>query len=80
MGGKAKRVKQTRKKGGKVNPKFIRVNKLTIHSHPADFVHAFFPFRTNTFEGKEFLSIEQMTKWTNLKATLAGAGPEGTTY
>jgi hypothetical protein len=78
-GGKAKRVRRTRKEGN-VNPKFIRTNKLTVSSHPADFVHSFLPFRTNTSEGKEYLSIEQMTKWTNLKAALAGAGPDGTTY
>jgi hypothetical protein len=80
LGRKAKRVKQTPKKGGKVNPKFVYMNKVTISSHPANFVHVFLPFRRNNFEGKEHLSIEQMMKWTNLKAALAGSGPEGITY
>jgi hypothetical protein len=73
--GKPKTVKQTREKLGRVNPKFIKANKLTKDSHPSDFVHSFLPFRTNNYEGKEHLSnMELMAKWMNLKAALAGAG------
>jgi len=30
--------------------------------------------------GKEWISFEQMTRWTNMKASLAGAGTDGTCY
>jgi hypothetical protein len=65
---------------GRVNPTFVKNNNLTVESHPVDFVHGFFPVAGNRHLGKEYISIEQITKWTNLKATLAGAGPGGTTY
>jgi hypothetical protein len=64
---------------GCVNPLFVKNNNLTIESHPVEFVHGFFPFHGNRYLGKEYISIELITNWMKLKATLAGAGPGSTT-
>ena len=56
--------------------------RLTEKSHPHEFVEVFFPFRKNTKKSqnggadKEWLSIEQLTKWTNTKAIMNGAGDQ----
>ena len=38
------------------------------------------PFGKNQQGTKEMVSFELLTKWTNLNATLAGAGKGGTYY
>ena len=35
------------------------------------------PFTKNMVDGDEHVSFELLTKWTNLKAVIAGAGPGG---
>ena len=41
-----------------------------------------FPYEENVYSTtkKEYFSFSQIKKWTNLKAVLAGAGTDGTTY
>lgn len=58
---------------------FMRKHHLSKHSDPVEFFEAFFPWGDNPY-GKSKFSIAQLTTYTNLKATLANAGPEGTCY
>ena len=70
---------------GYFKKKVITENCLTTKSLPYHFVDIFIPFKKNmqTSQGgvggeKEWLSIELITKWTNTKAIMNGAGD--TTY
>ena len=65
---------------GCVDPSFIAKYKLGIDTTPEEFVSVFLPFGKNQHGSKEFISFELLTSWTNLKATLAGAGKGGTYY
>lgn len=65
---------------GQVEPNFINKHGITKKSTPDEYAELFLPFRKNNSAGKEWLSFEQIQKWTNLKASLAGAGPGGTCY
>ena len=65
---------------GQVNPNFIYKHGITNKSTPDEYAELFLPFRKNNPSGKEWISFEQIQMWTNLKASLAGAGPGGTCY
>ena len=65
---------------GCVDPSFIAKHKLGIDTTPEEFVSLFLQFGKNQHGSKEFISFELLTMWTNLKATLAGAGKGGTYY
>ena len=69
---------ETRTKGC-VDPSFIAKHHLSHKTKYEDFVGLFLPFGKNQQGKKEMVSFELLTKWTNLKATLAGAG-KGRTY
>ena len=65
---------------GCVHPAFIDKHHLSHKTKPEDFVSLFLLFGKNQQGKKEMVSFELLTKWTNLKATLAGAGKSGTYY
>ena len=65
---------------GCVEPAFIAKHHLSQKPKPEDFVGLFLPFGKNQQGKKEMVSFELLTKWTNLKAILAGAGKGGTYY
>jgi hypothetical protein len=76
--GTVKTEKVVRKKGT-MDPKFKKNHKLTSLSSPEEFFNAVLPLKNNMHNGKEYLSFDLLTKWTNTKAILAGAGL-GTCY
>ena len=67
---------------GCVNPAFIKKHNLSMMSTPEEFIEVFFPYAKNPYTtgNREYISFALITKWTNLKAVLAGAGPDGTIY
>lgn len=67
---------------GKVNPDFVKKYALTSDCHPASFVDAFLPFRKNPYTTKnnQQMSIEMLTRWNNLIASLCNAEEGGTIY
>jgi len=73
---KKKEVSRTK---GCVNEDFKKKHGLSSKSMPWDFVDAFIPFKENKrVSERDHFSFEKMTRWTNNKAILAGAG--STTY
>ena len=70
---------ETRTKGC-VDPEFIAKRHLSHKTKPEDFLGLLLPFGKNQQGKKEMVSFELLTKWTNLKSTLAGAGKGGTYY
>ena len=71
--------KQPRTRGC-VNPSFIKKHGLTKDSTPSQYMDLILPFKKNIIDGKERLSFEQLMRWTNTKAHLAGAGKGGSYY
>ena len=65
---------------GTINPEFIKKHNLTPASHPADYANIFLPFGSNIVNGREYPSFQLLTKWTNIKASHAGAGEDGLCY
>ena len=63
---------------GCVNPEFISKHNMIHKKKTEDFVGLFLPFGENQQGTKEMVSFEFLTKWTNLKETLVGAGKGGT--
>jgi Transposase IS4 len=59
--------------------KFQICHGLSRHSDPVEFADAFFPGNSNIYN-PNFLSIDRLTVYTNLKAQLANAGPGGSCY
>ena len=78
--GNIAKTKQPRNKV-RVREDFIDMHGLSHHSAPADFVSPFLSFKSNGYSThqKEHISFDFFARWTNLKATLAGAG-EGVSY
>ena len=69
------------RKKGYTNPRIISNHKLSPDSRPDGFAEVFLPLSMNKPYGKkEMVSFELLTKLTNLKATIANAGPEGIFY
>ena len=67
---------------GRVHDSFLKKHSLSVYSTPADFVAAFLPFKSNLYstQKKEYPTFDLFARWTNLKATLAGAGEGGICY
>ena len=62
-----------------MNKKFKEKHGLSSKSMPWDFVDSFIPFKENKrIPERDHFSFEKMTRWTNNKAILSGAG--STTY
>ena len=62
---------------GVVRTSFMVKHKLTPATSPTAYMEVFVPSRKNMpggFNTKEYISLEQWTRFTNLKAHLAGAG------
>ena len=78
----SKMMENVTRKYGCLDPRFIKKHNLSVDSQPEDFMETLFPFEENPYNtaSKKYLSFKQITQWTNLKATLAGAGPDGTSY
>ena len=53
---------------------------ITPATKPEEYMDILLPFKKNVVLGKEYISFQQITSWTNLKAELAGAGPDGTCH
>jgi hypothetical protein len=59
--------------------KFQIKHQLSKHSDPVEFAEAFIPWNANVYNDK-FLSMHQLTVFTNLKALSANAGKGGSCY
>lgn len=72
--------KKTRKDGC-LNPKFVKKYKLTRHTMPEEYMELFLPLSEENgvrkINGVEPLCFMKLTKWTNHKALLCGAGIGG---
>ena len=56
---------------------FIHKNKLNINSHPAEWFDAFMPRKS---KDKDSFSIENLNRWTNVRALMENAGGLGGKY
>ena len=68
---------------GCLDPNFFEKHNITLDSSPEEYMELFLPMKANPYGTKrlhDFPSIELLTKWTNQKAILAGAGKDGTCY
>ena len=70
---------------GCVNPKWMQEHKLDLQTTPEEYMDLFMSLKKNkqkvkTGGKKEFLSFELLAMWTNQKAYLSGAGPNGSCY
>ena len=63
---------------GQVSDRIRKKFRLSASTAPRDFVDIFLPDKSQIYDGKHYFSIEQITKWTNQKAMLAGAGTSST--
>ena len=75
-------IENVERKYGCLDPKFVEKHDLSVDSQQKDYMEILFPFAENPYitTSTEYLSFKQIMTWTNLKATLAGAGPDGTSY
>ena len=75
------KTKQPRNKV-RVREDFLGKHGLSHHSAPADFVSPSLPFKINGYlaHQKEQISFDLFVRRTNLKASLAGAGEDGSCY
>ena len=65
---------------GCVNPDIIKKYNLTPESGPEEYINLIMPAGRNAHDGKEYFSFFLIKNWTNLKASLAGAGAGGDCY
>ena len=65
-----------------VNSNFIEAHNITRCSHPDDFIALFLPLNGNPYSTSKnpLPTFQLLAKCTNLKATLADAGPDGSCY
>ena len=77
--GKAQ-TEKIKRETGCVDPKVIKKYKLTTNTRPEEYADIVLPFKKNMQGGKEQLSFRQLKDWTNIKASLADAGKDGTCY
>ena len=68
---------ETRTKGC-VEHAFISKHHLSHNKKPEEFLGLLLPFGKNQQGNNKMVSFELLAKWTNLKATLEGAGKGGT--
>ena len=73
-------TEKTPRETGCVDPSFIKLHNLTPKSRPDHYVDILLPMKKNTHNGKERISFWMMKDWTNLKASLADAGKDGSCY
>ena len=59
-------------------PKFIKKLNLSQHKNPHEYADIFIPFKR--IRNSNHFSIGLINEWTNLKADLADAGKDGSTY
>ena len=59
---------------------FARKHNITPWTRPDEYASLFLPFKNNMVNGKEMVSLELFTKWTNMKVMLAGAGKGESCY
>jgi len=67
-------VKTDVRKHGVVSMKWLVKNKLTMSSHPIDFLDAMMMTNEIGVNGKRISMYDKWTRWTNIKAILMGAG------
>ena len=65
---------------GSIRPEFARKHNITPWTRPDEYARLFLPFKKNMVNGKEMVSLELFTKWTNMKVILAGAGKGESCY
>ena len=65
---------------GCVDPKFIPEHGLTKDKRPEEYAEILQPINKNMQGGKERLPFRQLKDWTNLKASLADVGKDGSFY
>ena len=58
---------------------FIRANRLSVDSQPVEWFAAFIPMTSNPNE-KDSFSIENLNRWTNLRALMENSGGLGGKY
>ena len=68
------------RESGCVDPKFIVEHGLTKDTKPEQYAEILLPMNKNMQVGKERLYFQQLKDWTNLKASLADAGKDGSCY
>ena len=61
-----------------IDPKMMEKHKLCQDTTPAEYMEVFLPKKTNPYsrKGEDFISMSQITKWTNMKAILANTGTD----
>ena len=60
-----------------VDPEVVKKYGITSASKSEDYADILLPLDRHDWIGKEWLSFHQIARWTNLKAELAGDGPDG---
>ena len=65
---------------GSIKSEFAKKHNINQYTRPDEYARLFLPFKKNMVNGKEMVSLELLTKWTNTKAILAGAGRGGSCY
>ena len=57
-----------------VGPEFITENKIMTDTQPNEYTDLIFPFQKKVVKQNEHIIFQFLTRWTNLKAILSGAG------
>ena len=65
---------------GTVDPDFMHKHNLTPSTTPSEYIELLLPLDKNMHGSKEMFSFDLATKWTNMKAVFANAGPGGNCY
>jgi hypothetical protein len=69
-----KKPTQSERLEGRVNPRWLQKHKLSAKSKPWEFAEAFIPMEHKDKALKHMFSFDQLQQWTNLKASICGAG------
>lgn len=65
---------------GRINPEFIKKHNLNRQTRPDQYAETLLPLNRNIIDNKEWVSFCQWKDWSNLKASLADAGKDGSCY